>query len=219
MEALRKSFLEEQSQRCIKDKLLSKLMISPENIAYSVFPIAEAIHEIRPDYMLALDRGGRIVGLATYMMYRELYGSLPTNDRVMHFQKISRRLPPVVVYERLKPIAKEVLSVKDSPKVFVIDDWMNTGITRSRINQAFKQLSDNRITVYYGVLRGRGENVTGDRVSMAYCTWHGNTNQIGIEYSEKTGITKSAHSSEAIVFRNRLYKNIKDFAAKISEQK
>lgn len=130
METLQRKFTEKRPKRSIINTLRSKLMISPENIAYSVYPIVEAIHEIKPDYILALDRGGRIVGIATHMLYKELYGSLPTHDSAIHFKKVSRRLPSKTNYQSLEPIAEDLMKINNDPIVFVIEDWMNTGATK-----------------------------------------------------------------------------------------
>jgi len=215
MERLQRKFTEQRPQRSIKDIIKSKFMITPENIAYSVFPIVEAIHAIEPDFILALDRGGRIVGMATYMLYQELYGSLPSQDHAIHFQKISRRVPTEVIHKRLEPFAKNALTVSDFPTVFVIDDWMNTGITKAKLDHVLAELSDNRITTYYGVLRGRGENVIGDRLSLTLCTWHNASNLIGVEYTTETGLPQSVHSQDALLLRRTIAENIKQFAERV----
>ncbi len=203
--------ISKKPERSIINVLRSKFIISPENIAHSVYPIVEAIHEIKPDYILALDRGGRIVGLATHMLYRKLYGRLPTQDHAIHFTKVSRRLPSEINYQHLKPVAENLMRISCDPKVLIIDDWMNTGKTKKRIMEVLSEISDNHISVYFGMLRGRGENVTADRFSVVICSWVNNSNLIGVEYSEETGRPKSLHSQSAIIFRRKISQNIKKF--------
>jgi len=199
--------------------LLSKLVISPENIAHSVYPIVEAIHEIKPDYILALDRGGRIVGLATYMLYQKLYGSLPTQDHAMHFTKVSRRLSSEINYQHLKPVAENLMKISCNPRVLIIDDWMNTGKTKKKIMEVLSKASDNHISIYFGMLRGRGKNVIADRFSVAICSWVNNSSLIGIEYSDEMERPKSLHSRSAIIFRRKISQNIKKFTEKMSDRK
>lgn len=197
--------------RNLGEFIKSRFMITPENIGFSVFPIVEAIHKIQPNYIVALDCGGRVVGFATYMLYRNIYGTLPSNDHLMHFSKISRRLPKEINLRRLKLIADKSLRFNDSPKIFVIDDWINTGMTRNIINNSLAQLSDDRISVYYGVLRGFGQNVIGSRLSMTYCSRHGDKHKIGVGYSKLDGITRSVHSQKAVEYRIRISHLIKKF--------
>lgn len=202
-------------QRSFKDKVLSKFYISPDNIAYSIYPIAEFVNEARPDYIIALDRGGRITGFALYRLYHELYGSLPTQDHILHFKKISRRIPRQQIYEQLKPDVEKILETNNFPTVLVVDDWINTGRTRTMINQVFSELSDGKINVFYGVMRGWGKNVIGDRVSMVNCSWHNNGDLIGVEYSKETGKARSLRSPQAIFLRQRVSENVKKFAQEV----
>lgn len=77
-------------RRQIAERLKSKILISPNNIPAFVYPIVEFIHTVKPDYIIANDRGGRLTALATGVLYQELYGELSTRDRMILFRRMSK---------------------------------------------------------------------------------------------------------------------------------
>ena len=198
--------------RSMRNILASKVMITAENIAYAVFPIAQEMHRLKPDYAIALDRGGRPVGLATHMLYNALYGSLPTADHSIHFTKISRKLPYQTIYDRLRPIAQMAMETQTRPVVYVIDDWTFTGRTKQLITHALSDLSENRIITHFGMLRGFGKNTVGDRFSICGTQWHDKNELVGVQYGSGASKATPLHTTSSIQFRKKISESVKTFA-------
>lgn len=193
-----------------------KTGITADNIAEFAYPLAQFVEQVRPDYIIACDRGARIVGLAVHMLYGRLYGALPTQDHSIHFRKISRKVPEDAVREVLRPDVQRMLTVVDSPTVLVLDDWVATGGTKSLVRELFAELSGGRANILYGVMRGDGADVTGGRDSAAFGDWHDNANLIGVDYDSSDLKPFRVGSSAASVYRRRMSVNIDNFVKGLS---
>jgi hypothetical protein len=61
--------------------------INADNLGEFALPIVEYIHQTKPDFVVASDRGARLIGLAVHRLYRKLYGRFPTADGTMRFRR------------------------------------------------------------------------------------------------------------------------------------
>lgn len=210
-------------ERACKDRLKAKFHITPENLGYFIYPMVEFIHKVEPDYIIALDTGARITGLATYILYRELYGSLPSQDHKIHFRRISHNYPDEVIRQRLKGDVERMLTITDSsPTLFIIDDWVNMGTTKTIMNRVISNSSDEKIQLCFGVMRellSGVADVRGDSFSVAKSQWHHKPELIGIEYPNKTDMTepRAIRSPTAITLRQEVCKSMKAFASLLQE--
>lgn len=137
---------------------------------------------------------------------------MPTVDHSIHFAKISRKLPREVVHARLKPVADMIVKINDQPVVMVIDDWMFTGRTKELITHALADLSGNRITTHFGLLRGSGKNTTGDRLSICNAKWRDRDELVGVIYPPGSSKAVPFHTQDAIQFRKQMRESIMAFA-------
>ncbi len=194
----------------------TKVTINSDNISYVAYPIARFIAEEKPDYIIACDRGARIIALATHILYQELYGGLPTQDHRISFRKISRKTPFEMIRKQLEADVSHILTVVESPKILVLDDWIFTGKTRSWVNEAIEDLSGGRAKVFFGVMLGKGNgiDISGDRNSFAFWDKRNKGDLVGVDYSSELFPFKT-NSAEAIIYRKKLFKSVKAFAQRI----
>lgn len=197
----------------------ARTSITADNIAEFAYPLAQFVEQVRPDYIIACDRGARIIGLAVHMMYRELYGvSLPTQDHAIHFRKISRRVPAGAVQDTLRPDIERMLTATESPTVLVLDDWVATGGTKALVQDVFRKLSGGRINLLYGVMRGTGADVSGSQDSGALGDWHDRADLIGVDYYGSTLEPHKVESPAAIAYRKKMSESIHSFAQQFTLQ-
>lgn len=196
-------------------------MITADNIAEYVFPIVEYIHATQPDAIVACDRGARLIGLATFMLYKELYGKLPTTDGTVRFRRISKSNNESKTQKHLAPLAKELLAVRKNPTVLVLDDWVVSGDTKRIATDAFENLSNGRIDVKFGVLQGGNADVSGnDSKSYGFAgtvDWHDDAKLIGVNYNGMTAQIVS--TQEHLEYRRRMRTSVDNFVFKLSQMK
>lgn len=194
------------------EQLKAKFCITPENIGYFVYPLAKYVHEAKPDYILALDTGGRIAALALHTLHQQLYGSLPTQDHRIHFLRVSHHFTPETSNQQLKSFVDYVLANNERPNIFVVDDWLTAGTTANMVRQSFDQLSHGKANVHLGVMRelftGKAD-VAGDTFSIARCNWHGKPNLIGVAYTDSMK-PYAIHSPEARLLRQKISTCLKE---------
>jgi hypothetical protein len=198
------------------NRLSAKIVVNPDNIPHFAYPLAKFISEEKPDYILACDRGARIIGLATHMLYKELYGALPTKDHSISFRRISRKMSPDLIRQQLQGYADRILAETESPKVFVLDDWVFTGRTRLSISEIFADISEGRITMLFGVMMGKGKgiDVSGDRNSFAFWDKRDKGDLIGVDYDYNM-TPHRRRSGKAVVYRRKIAGSIKKFVSRI----
>ena len=198
----------------------SKFRIDPENVSRLVYPLARFVHEEKPDYVLALDSGGRITGLVLLALYNRLYNEVfPTRDILIHFEKISHGFPPALVRSQLRPHIDQALSLSDSPLLFIVDDCVNTGTTTLMMRYLAAELSNGKVRLRVGVMREFLTGVTdvrGDSFSLARATWRNNPSMIGVEYPQKT-VPRVVRTGEAVKLRQQILDQTREFAALIQK--
>ena len=190
---------------------LFNFILTAGNIAEFVYPLAQFIEQTHPDYIIACDRGARMIAFAVHMMYGQLYGSLPTQDHRINFRKISRKVPVDAVKAALKPDVERMLAAIESPTVLVLDDWVHTGETKELVQDVLSELSGGKVNVLFGVMRGGGADVTGSSDSVGMTEWHDNVDLIGVEYDGSTLTPHSVGSPAAIAYRRKAVANIQQF--------
>ena len=196
----------------------TKTRITADNVAEFAYPLAQFVEQVRPDYIIACDRGARIIGLAVHMLYGRLYGALPTQDHSISFRKISRKVPADAVREALRPDVVRMLAATESPTVLVLDDWVATGGTKSLVQELFDELSGGRVNLLYGVMRGSGADVTGSKDSAALGDWHDRADLIGVDYGSTDLRPFRVGSRAALDYRRRMSASIDSFVKDLSLQ-
>ncbi|VVB77631.1 Uncharacterised protein [uncultured archaeon] len=191
--------------------------ITAENVGEYVLPIVQYIAENKPDYIVASDRGARLIGLAVKKLYAKLYGKLPTVDGTLRFRRFSRSNGEKATEEYLKPLVDEMMAHKKRPKVLLLDDWICSGSTQTLAENVFSNLSNGRINLKFGVLLGRGADISGESGYTANfggtVDWHDNAKMIGVQYS---GTTPSpVRSYESMEYRQRMERSISKLAKKV----
>ena len=197
----------------------TKTRITADNVAEFAYPLAQFVEQVRPDFIIACDRGARIIGLAVHMLYSRLYGALPTQDHAISFRKISHKVPEDAVRDILRPDVERMLSTTtDSPTVLVLDDWVATGGTKSLVHELLAELSGGRVNVLYGVMRGGGGDVTGSQDSAALGDWHDRADLIGVDYNSSDLRPFRVDSRAALDYRRRMSASIDSFVKDLTLQ-
>lgn len=193
--------------------LSDSALVTADNIAEFVFPIVEYIRATQPDCIIACDRGARLIGLATFMLYAELYGKLPTHDGTLKFRRISKSNTQQRTQEHLEPLAQELLEARDTPRVLVLDDWISSGGTKDMVNESFRNLSDGLIDVKFGVLQGSGADVSGNSGKSGgfagTVEWHDNSRLIGVDYHGMSA--RIERGDEHRKYRRRIRNSVQSF--------
>lgn len=199
--------------------VLDNFQITAGNVCRYAYPLVLYMHQIQPDYIIALDSGARITGFVVQQLYTRIYGSLPTGDSSIHFRKVSHFSPLGFNMKQLKGDVERMMSIKDSPLLFVIDDWINTGMTRQMVTKVISDLSESKIRVRYGVMRellaGKAD-VSGAKFCLARTAWRDNENLIGVHYEE--GKPYRAKSTEAVDLRRQLTANVRKFVEELDKE-
>lgn len=194
--------------------------ITAENIAEFAYPLAQFVEAVKPDYIIACDRGARMIGLAVHMMYNRLYGALPTKDHSIRFRKISTNVDLSVVEQTLRVDVERMLTETENPTLLVLDDWITSGRTRQLITSIIDDFSDGRINLLFAVMRGKGADVSGNPLSSANCDWHDNPQITGVDYSSKGGFKpqKVKDTFEARSYRQRMARSITKYAEEVRKE-
>lgn len=215
-----------KTEPTLKDRansLLAHYLVTSDNIGYAVAPLVGHIHKEKPNYILAFDRGARIVGLATAMLHHEMYGPLPTLDKKIHFRKVSVSADPEQLKSYLGPLVNLMLDQVDNPKLLVLDDWIHGGETKAVATDLIAELSDGKVDLTYGVLigddigkgfgkgKGNGADVWGVANNFAYYSWRNNEKVTGVDYDSNLQVRKTL-APKATVFRRHVAQSIKRYA-------
>ena len=147
----------------------------PGNMADFVFPIVERIKETNPDYIVANDRGARLIGFATYILYKKLYGRLPTIDGTIRFRRFSKSNSLEETIGHARSLLKEITSCKENPNVLFIDDLIYSGSTEERVEQVFHILGNGKIRVQFYYYMNDINKLDG-------LNWRDYPDQIGVDY-------------------------------------
>lgn len=212
-------YLVKETKRGILNKMVAKFFITENNVIYFTYPLVEFVHNANPDYIIVLDSGARLAGFALHKLYQELYGGLPTQNHAILYRKVSGKMSKDQINERLQPDVEKMLVTNESPTVFVVDDWTKTGRTKTKVKSTITDLSRGKVNVLFGVLRGLGADVTGDKFSLAISTWRNRDDQNGIEYRTDPNKAHPVRSSTARFIRQRISTNVQEFAKRLRYEK
>lgn len=210
-----------EHRRCSLKKvcnaLSSKITITPDNISSIAYPIVEFIFKEKPDYVIACDRGARMIGLATHALYGELYGSFPTVDHSVNFRKISRKIPTELARNQLERDIEKLLRINESPKIFILDDWMFSGKTFKRTRELIEDISDGRATVLFGLMIGGGKmvDISGDKLSLAFCDKRDRDQERGFFYDSEIIPHKNISLERSISYKKRMHQRVREFAREV----
>lgn len=205
----------------LKLDVKDSVSITADNIGEFALPIVEYIRQTQPDYVVASDRGARLLGLAVFRLYHQLYGSLPTSDGTIRFRRFSKSNSQEETEQHLEPLVAEMLQYKENPRVLVLDDWVVSGVTRKLARNTFDRLSGKRIQVSFGVLVGNGADVSGNTKQTSGFSsstdWRDDSTIIGVSYGDSFSFRKSidakpVRSQQAADYRKKMYAGIDRFA-------
>jgi adenine/guanine phosphoribosyltransferase-like PRPP-binding protein len=200
--------------------------ITAEDLPELAEPIAAFIAEKQPDIVIAADRGGRLVGLAVYKVWKQLYPDkpFPTVDGSLHFARLSKQLPVAKIKDALDLVisasgkhAREDYvghpATSETPlKVMVIDDWICGGNTHRLVQQAFEEFGfydGQDLEIMMAVMCGRNAHISGNVHRDKTCEWHDNDESVGVAYDQHSTLPTALHSSQAKDIRDRLDNAIK----------
>ncbi|MBN2141732.1 phosphoribosyltransferase [Candidatus Woesearchaeota archaeon] len=209
--------------------------INADNIGYFALPIVEYIRETRPDFVIASDRGARMIGLAVFKLYTALYGRFPTADGTLMFRRFSKSNSLEATEKYLAPDVKKMLKASKRPNVLVLDDWVASGSTQRMARQVLDRLSKGRIRTKFGVMMGEGADISGNNGTYAGFTgltdWGDDSQTIGVSYGhsdftylnlyrnnadDSDGLRpKPVRSREARQYRKRMYKGLKELTSQM----
>lgn len=201
----------------VPEWIRSRFRIDYKNIGRIVFPLVQFIKAEKPDRIIALDTGGRIVAFAVHNLYQSLYGNLPTVDHGIRFKRVSKSFPVGFVRNSFKLDIEELLAIKQDPHLMFVDDSIITGKTSKTLREAIAKLSNGRVRVSIGVMReatvGHAD-VSGAIFSLAQFKWHNNPDLIGVQYRSPTdGYTLRTPASREL--RSYIARNVKSLAASL----
>lgn len=201
--------------------------INADNIGEFALPIVEYIHQTQPDYVVASDRGARLLGLAVFRLHNRLYGRFPTADGTMRFRRFSKSNTQEATEQHMQPLVDEMLQRKKKPTVLVLDDWVCSGGTKRMTQQTFDKLSKGRVKTKFGVLIGGEADVSGHNSHTSgfagVTDWRDDSNIIGVKYGNDnwgtTGIKAiPVRSEQARDYRKRMYEGIDKLVDRIVEE-
>ena len=218
--------------------------ITADNIGEFALPIVEYIHQTQPDYIVASDRGARLLGLAVFRLHNRLYGRFPTTDGTIRFRRFSKSNTQEATEQHLQPLVDEILQqteyeratgirrllprkIKKKPTVLVLDDWVCSGGTKRLAQSVFDKLGKGRIKTKFGVLVGSGADVSGHSAQTAgfagVTDWRDDSNIIGVRYGNdnygSSGIrAHPVRSEQARDYRRRMYDGIDKLVDRIAEE-
>ena len=201
--------------------------INADNIGEFALPIVEYIHQTQPDFVVASDRGARLLGLAVFRLHNRLYGRFPTADGTIRFRRFSKSNTQEATEEHIQPLVDEMLAYKKKPAVLVLDDWVCSGGTKRLAQNVLDKLGKGRIKTKFGVLVGGGADVSGHSGQTSgfagVTDWRDDSNIIGVRYGKddwgSTGIrAQPVRSEQARDYRRRMYEGIDKLVDRIAEE-
>ena len=203
--------------------------ITADNIGEFALPIVEYIHQEQFDYVIASDRGARLLGLAVFRLYNKVYGRFPTSDETLRFRRFSKSNTREATEKHIQPLADEMLQHKKKPTVLVLDDWVVSGGTKRLAQETFDRLGKGKIKVKFGVLIGDGADVSGHGSQISgfagSTDWRDDSNIIGVSYNKdndsynNSGIkAQPVRSEQARDYRRRMYDGIDKLVERIIKE-
>ncbi len=177
-----------------------------EDLPSAASPLVELIREEMPDAVIASDRGGRMIGLAIYKVWRQRYPNVPfpTIDGKLHFGRNStsprtKDTRGVIEYvlNRSGVMAEMAMRRAEGDerpaKVLLLDDWVLSGST---IDRAKKYMEDylggeNQLAFMLGTMADGlhpsiRPHVVGN-TSRYGATWSDKSHKTGVRYTRGPG--------------------------------
>ncbi|MBS3091136.1 hypothetical protein J4217_01660 [Candidatus Pacearchaeota archaeon] len=201
--------------------------INADNIGEFALPIVEYIHQTQPDFVVASDRGARLLGLAVFRLHKRLYGRFPTADGTIRFRRFSKSNTQEATEKHIQPLVDEILACKKKPTVLVLDDWVCSGGTKRLAQNVLDKLGKGKIKIKFGVLVGAGADVSGHSGQTSgfagVTDWRDYSDIIGVRYGKdnwgSTGIkAQPVRSEQARDYRKRMYEGIDKLVDRIAEE-
>lgn len=192
-----------------------------EDLPYMASPVVELARDLRPDVVMAADRGGRLFGLAVYGAWQRRYpeAQFPSIDGKIHFGRISKSVDPTVVQQSVKHVlhrsgAMAELAQRRSEgdfsllRVMLIDDWVYMGSTVDMVRRMVgNELGANEFAL--GTMRGTRyagcRHVVGDERRDGKGQWSDNGLANGVDYDYDDPYPQNTHSPLARHLRGKLY--------------
>ncbi len=201
----------------------SDVSVNADNIGEFALPIVEYIRQTKPDYVVACDRGARLLGLAVFRLHNLLYGRFPTADGTLRFRRFSKSNSQDETEEATRPLVDEMLASNDNPSVLVLDDWVCSGGTKNLVERVFDNLSDGRISTRFGVLIGGKADVSGHKASpsgfVSATDWRDDSNIIGVSYAKSGVKPKPVITDQSLDYRRRMYAGIAKLVERLKQDK
>ncbi|MBN2052340.1 hypothetical protein JW756_02455 [Candidatus Woesearchaeota archaeon] len=213
-----KSYISSQTIKGFKKGFDFEGMIGATNISEAVLPIVDYINELKPEMIVACDRGARFIGLAVHMLYTKLNGRLPTTDGTLRFRKLTKNLSREENLETLRPLVKEALTKSPNPTMLFLDDWVASGATQKMIKELVSELSKGKVDVKFGVLLGGNADISGDSSKGAFgfrgtVDWHDAPEKTGVDY--RGAKPKPLRTEESLKYRRTMMRSIETHVEKI----
>jgi hypothetical protein len=202
-----------QSRRAVVDALFTDNRSHPDSpiglrdLPYLARPIVEYLHGLRPDVIIAADRGARLLAITALRSWHKRFPGerFPTLDTRIHFARVTSRSADESQVERaihhaLGNAGLHARRGEASPKIVLLDDWADGGETAKRFIRAVESFglpSDSISFVTMCNTRVEGINhVVSDPHRMT-------NNSIWNEVDEYIGVSYGEHAPTApIVSRN-----------------
>lgn len=167
-----------------------------------VGPIAEHIHQSRPEIIFAVDRGARLGALALFKLYKLAYKEPISSEgnriEFLNFSKSNRECVDMrsqvvrvgdFLAERLMPVDEPFRS----KRILFIDDWVDTGHTSDVLINAASSIGVGRSDVGLATLCGKQRQ---DVMHVVGNTDMHSTNSIWNAYEEMTGVSRDIETQK-----------------------
>jgi hypothetical protein len=208
--------------------------LSFRNLPYLVRPIVEAIHDIRPNIIIAGDRGARLFALTALQSWRKRFPGepFPTRSGGIQLARVTSRSASDQDVRKAVQFAIEhsgpkgtLLPVDETDHIMYLDDWASKGKTIKRFVSVVMDLGISRENITYATLSGckteRVRHIIGDSTRDPLCSsWDdegGSSVYVGVGYRRYSPITPVADMNpDARGVRHDLARDITEYYAGFS---
>lgn len=207
------------------------------DIPHMAAPVAQFLHEVQPDAVIAADRGARLFGLAVYRSWKHLYPEerFPTVDGKLHFQKFPdleatrSRYADVVNFALTRAGILTPGDQADKPRewqsktVVLLDDWICQGTSVKQFKKGVQNAGaehDVDLDVVVATMCGEARSKLTGEIVVDFvgnparkgwnATWNNNSMVHGIKYlSDKKPIVLRAVTARRT--RRKLHRKVKNY--------
>lgn len=183
--------------------------LNAERLPLYVHPLVEMIHEEKPEHIIACERGARLVGLAVFLLHRELYGVLPTLNKSIDFV----RIPSPKNSQKLEPYMSS-LEERGVKRIMFIDDLYASGSTCAMAREVF-----SRFTTRFAVVGNcRVVSDVPDFCATGFETiadpeWDNDPSIIGVDYDYDEMLKPNRYKT-SLRYRREISKSVKEYIRK-----